>query len=139
MSWFFLLTKEDFDSFLIVSENMDSDSPWCRKMSMDKIIGEVFTYAKENVSDYYCHAFFYNDYANIDIGVISLNWSNKTGFYASLSIQYSDLVNEEYFEINLDSVPMREYGEVKLYDFDEIMIRGIELFNSNFDKSKYHN
>ena len=135
-------TREDFDSFLIVSENMDSDSPWCRNMSIDKIIEEIFIYAKEYDSDYNCNVFYYDneydEYDEVPIGMISLSWDNITGFSASLAIQYSNNTNAEYFKINLDSVPMKRYGKVELYDFDEIMIWGIELFNSNFDKSKYH-
>ena len=134
------LTREDLNSFLVTSGFiMDSDSPWCRKLSKDKIIEEVFTYAEESNSDYSCHAFYYDeDYDDLALAIITLNWDNETGFSASLAIQYSDFSDEEYFRIDLDKVPMKKYGEVELYDFNEIINRGIELFNSNFDINKYH-
>lgn len=129
-----LLTREDINSFLVESDSMDSNSPWCRKMSDDEIIMSVFEYAKENDLEYGCHAFHYNeDVDNFALAMISLNWNSDIGFSAGLSIAES-----EYISIGLDSVPIRQYGEYELYDFEEIINKGIELFNSNFNPEKYN-
>lgn len=136
------LTRQHLDNLLVEADDMDNHSPWCRHMPNDEIIAEVFRYAKENDSNFSCMAFFYDDGCDFNVAEVSLSYDSDTGFQAYLTINYSedsgfDLDSGDVYKIDLDSVPLKTYGDFELYDFDEIINRGIELFNTNFDLERY--
>lgn len=67
--------------------------------------------------------------------LFNFTWGINKGFSVSLLIEYNVFDRGHTYEIPLDKVPKKQYGDYELYNIDVIFEIGIELFNANFDES----
>lgn len=136
----FPLTRENINSFLVTADAFDNDNKKLRNMSDDEKIEKIYEYAVEQEAYFSCHAFYYDDDTDIGVAMITLNWDTEEGFSANLRIEYDEDCTPDsdvYYDIPLDTVPMKMYGTKELPEFEVVINKGIELFNANFDESRY--
>lgn len=133
-----ILTKDMFDELLITTDDCDSYKLY--GLPFDEVVSIIYRVAKLHKTDFSCYWYYYNLEKDSDnpVAVIQFTWGIKKGFSASLLIEYNVFDAGHTYEISLFNIPMRLYNEVELYDLEAIFEQGIELFNANFNESKYN-
>jgi len=123
-----MITKNSITDLLVSCEDMTNKTPWTRNFSIDEIIKEIFAYAKENDGLFECDVLVAPDDYDLDtLGSIQLLWCRQVGFYAK-AVMFFD--NSKEVEIDLSEIKMKNYGDCQLPDFEEVIDKGIELFNN---------
>lgn len=118
----------------IGAEDMDSNSPWCRKLDTEQILKEIIEYATEEDLMVEQAVDLYSDEIEDIVGRIVYIWGSDSS--ASVSIEYNEL-DEEYYSIPLDNIPFQVINSNNLHDFNEIVAKGIEIFKEKVDSKKF--
>lgn len=135
----FPLEREDFKGYFIEYDGENSEDYEYKHLSEEELIETMYLKSKEFDGDFAYHT----DY-DVDptfeslVGVtISYRWCDAYGFYAELSIRYTDNRSDwEEHDISLDEVPMKQYRSVEIHDLSVVIDKGIQLFNEICDKEK---
>lgn len=125
------MTQNNIKDLLIVCKNMDNKTPWSRYMDKDKVIEEIFHYAKETNDLFECDALVDADEPlNMDtFGSIQLYWGSACGFSAKVVVYYD---NWKTYKIDLNKISWKTYGSYELPDFDEVIDEGLKILNKNY-------
>ena len=125
------MTQDNIKDLLVVCKNMDNKTPWSRHLDKDKIIEEVFCYAKETND-----LFEYDVLVDADetfnadtFGSIQLRWGSECGFSAEVVVYYD---NWKTYDIDLAKINMKKYGGYELPNFDEVIDKGLRILNKMY-------
>ena len=125
------MTQDNIKDLLVACDNMDNKTPWSRHMNKDKIIEEVFCYAKEIDGFFECDALVDAD-ETLDLdtfGSIQLQWGSSDGFCARVIVYYDEW---KQYDIDLDKINMKQYGAYELPDFDGVVDEALNILNENY-------
>lgn len=128
-----MFTRENIQLISVGCENMDSHSLWCRKMSFEQIIDEIFTYAQE-INEQFSLTAYIGDTKDKESDVnniIELLWCKQKGFYA----WYID-IHSKVIEFDITDINIRNYGSNELPDYEAVIDKGLKLLNEIYECKK---